>query len=138
MVKRSRKAENVCTPKRALGAAVLNHLGLCVGAFEIKRRSLPVQKRRRSFAQEQPLRHSETAGFDTGYSRGARFVTAKRVCPVHVPLIICQRFCALDSLLPSRTAIWPFREKSTDSPRMRAASCGAWKPVEFSASTKSR
>ena len=40
--------------------------------------------------------------------------------------------------LPSRSAIWPFLEKSIDSPRIRAASCGAWKPVEFSASTKSR
>ena len=39
---------------------------------------------------------------------------------------------------PSRSAIWPRREKSIDSPRIRAASCGAWKPVEFSASTKSR
>ena len=38
----------------------------------------------------------------------------------------------------SRSAIWPWRAKSIDSPRMRAASCGAWKPVEFSASTKSR
>ena len=38
----------------------------------------------------------------------------------------------------SRRAIWPWREKLIDSPRMRAASCGAWKPVEFSASTKSR
>ena len=35
----------------------------------------------------------------------------------------------------SRSAIWPWRAKSIDSPRMRAASCGAWKPVEFSAST---
>jgi hypothetical protein len=40
--------------------------------------------------------------------------------------------------LGSRTAICPRREKSIDSPRMRAASWGAWKPVEFSASTKSR
>ena len=38
----------------------------------------------------------------------------------------------------SRTASCPWREKSIDSPRMRAPSCGAWKPVEFSASTKSR
>jgi len=38
----------------------------------------------------------------------------------------------------SRSASWPCRAKSIDSPRMRAASCGAWKPVEFSASTKSR
>ena len=38
----------------------------------------------------------------------------------------------------SRSAIWPWRAKSIDSPRMRAASCGAWNPVEFSASTKSR
>ena len=38
----------------------------------------------------------------------------------------------------SRSAIWPWRARSIDSPRMRAASCGAWKPVEFSASTKSR
>ena len=37
-----------------------------------------------------------------------------------------------------RNAFWPLREKSMDSPRIRAASCGAWKPVEFSASTKSR
>jgi len=28
------------------------------------------------------------------------------------------------------------REKSMDSPRIRATSCGAWNPVEFSASTK--
>ena len=38
----------------------------------------------------------------------------------------------------SRSASWPWRAKSIDSPRMRAASCGAWNPVEFSASTKSR
>jgi hypothetical protein len=37
-----------------------------------------------------------------------------------------------------RSAIWPLREKLIDSPRMRAASCGAWKPVEFSDSMKSR
>lgn len=37
----------------------------------------------------------------------------------------------------SRTAIWPWRERSTDFVRIRAASCGAWKPVEFSAYTKS-
>jgi hypothetical protein len=46
--------------------------------------------------------------------------------------------CDADASLPSRSAIWPFLEKSTDSPRIRAASCGAWNPVEFSASTKSR
>jgi hypothetical protein len=40
--------------------------------------------------------------------------------------------------LGSRTASCPWRAKLSDSPRMRAASCGGWKPVEFSASTKSR
>lgn len=35
----------------------------------------------------------------------------------------------------SRSAIWPWRDRSIDCPRMRVASCGAWKPVEFSAST---
>ena len=30
------------------------------------------------------------------------------------------------------------RAKLIDSPKMRSASCGAWKPDEFSASTKSR
>src|SRR6185436_9176015 len=38
----------------------------------------------------------------------------------------------------SRKAIWPWRAASIDSPRMRAPSWGAWKPVEFSASAKSR
>ena len=38
----------------------------------------------------------------------------------------------------ARNAFWPLREKSMDSPRIRTASWGAWKPVEFSASTKSR
>src|SRR5262245_2109613 len=46
--------------------------------------------------------------------------------------------CAPAVVFPSRSAIWPFLEKSTDSPRIRADSWGAWKPVEFSASTKSR
>ena len=32
----------------------------------------------------------------------------------------------------------PWRENSATRARIRAASCGAWKPVEFSASTKSR
>jgi hypothetical protein len=36
-----------------------------------------------------------------------------------------------------RSASWPWRDMSMLSPRMRSASCGAWKPVEFSASTKS-
>ena len=35
-------------------------------------------------------------------------------------------------------AFCPRREKLIDSPRIRAAPCGAWNPVEFSASTKSR
>src|SRR5262245_24244688 len=35
-------------------------------------------------------------------------------------------------------ASWPFLAKLMDSPRMRVVSWGAWNPVEFSASTKSR
>jgi hypothetical protein len=37
----------------------------------------------------------------------------------------------------ARKAACPFLEKSIDSARMRAASCGAWNPIEFSASMKS-
>lgn len=75
---------------------------------------------------------------DTGSSRRAQSMTVGCMHLVYVVLTIRQRFCARDSLPPLRSAICPFLEKSTDSPRMRAASCGAWKPVEFSASTKSR
>jgi hypothetical protein len=32
---------------------------------------------------------------------------------------------------------WPMREMLMASPRMRVASCGAWKPIEFSDMTKS-
>ena len=32
-------------------------------------------------------------------------------------------------------ASWAWRDMSMDSPRMRASSCGAWKPMEFSASS---
>ncbi len=46
-------------------------------------------------------------------------------------------FTKLGWKVASRTAIWPSRERLIDSPRMRAASAGAWNPVEFSASTKS-
>src|SRR6266536_5317388 len=34
---------------------------------------------------------------------------------------------------PAFTCAW--RDRSIDSPRMRAISCGAWKPIEFSAAT---
>ncbi len=37
-----------------------------------------------------------------------------------------------------RSDIWPWRQKSMLSPKMRAASWGAWKPMEFSDSMKSR
>ena len=37
----------------------------------------------------------------------------------------------------SRRTIWPWRVLSIESARMRIASWGAWKPVEFSASMKS-
>ena len=35
--------------------------------------------------------------------------------------------------VPARTCAC--RDRSIDSPRMRAISCGAWKPMEFSAAT---
>jgi hypothetical protein len=34
-----------------------------------------------------------------------------------------------------RNAFCPCRKKLIDSPKIRAASCGAWNPVEFSASS---
>lgn len=52
----------------------------------------------------------------------------------HAERVPRQRFAAAGA---GRSASWPRREKSIDSARMRAASWGAWKPIEFSASMKS-
>jgi hypothetical protein len=59
------------------------------------------------------------------------------------PCYLSAAFCAcgagwLACLALPRNEFCPCREKLIDSPRIRAASCGAWNPVEFSASTKSR
>jgi len=47
------------------------------------------------------------------------------------------RLQPVGSYLPRTTTTCPWRAQSMASARMRAASCGAWKPVEFSAFTKS-
>jgi hypothetical protein len=59
-------------------------------------------------------------------------VIEARTKPADVAAVACAGATA------PRKLTWPRREKLIDSPRMRTASCGAWKPIEFSASMKSR
>lgn len=57
--------------------------------------------------------------------------------PISATSAWCDRRCRLSGYFAPRAANCPCRARSMAWVRTRIASCGAWKPVEFSASTKS-
>src|ERR1039458_6618059 len=84
-------------------------------------------------AQDSRVGSDEPRGGGTGAGRGSYLDIVLAFLADAAGVVMATLPCRTS---PALNCAW--RDMSIDSPRMRAISCGAWKPMEFSAATQSR